>query len=91
MIQKRQIRVGEPEKKERSAAAMQRRNIYRFLAAVYRQEVTPDFLQQIKDPRFWGVLSDLGLDLPGDFFQIPEEEEIDRCSQWVKGANLSSV
>ena len=41
-------------------AASQRSNIYGLLAAVYRQEINSDLLQQIKDPRFMGVLSDLG-------------------------------
>ena len=74
MIPNHQIRQGDSEKEERSALAMQRSNIYGLLAAVFRQEVTSEFLRQIKDPRFLGVFSDLGLDLPGDFFQKPEEE-----------------
>jgi len=59
---------------QKTAAAQSRSDIYGLLAAVYQQEVTPQLLQQIRDPRFVGVLSALGLELEGDFFQKPEEE-----------------
>lgn len=65
------------EKEERTAVARQRSNAYGFLAAVYCQEITSDLLQQIKAPRFLGVLSELGLDLPGDFFQKSKEDLLD--------------
>jgi len=55
---------------DNKTAAGQRSNIYGLLAAVYRQEVTPDLFQQIKDPRFMGVFSDLGSEKMGLFFQI---------------------
>ena len=61
------------EKNERMAVARQRGNIYGLLAAVYRQEITSELLQQIKDPGFLGVCSDLGLELPGEFFERPED------------------
>jgi TorA maturation chaperone TorD len=57
--------------------AEQRSNIYGLLAAVFRQEVTSDLLQQIKDPQFLGVLSDLGVELKSDFFQKPDKELLD--------------
>ncbi len=62
----------EKEKQVKAAAARQRSNVYGLLATVYGQEVTSEFLQQIKDPRFMGVLSDMGLELESDFFQKPE-------------------
>lgn len=62
------------EKTETAALAMQRSDIYGLLAAVYRQEVTSDFLKQIKDPRFLGVLSDLGIRFDDDLLQKPENE-----------------
>ena len=65
------------EKEERTAVARQRSNIYGLLATVYRQEISPDLLQQIKDPRFLGVLSDLGLELSSDFFKKTEGELLD--------------
>jgi len=55
--------MGQTEKAEMIAVARQRSNICGLLAVVYRQEVTPDFLQQIKDPQFLGVLSALGIQL----------------------------
>lgn len=66
--------MGHTEKTEMAAVAGQRSNIYGFLARIYRQEVTPDLLQQIKDPRFLGVLSELGLQLTEDFFQEAEKK-----------------
>jgi len=51
-----------------------RSTIYGFLAAVYRQEVSSDLLQQIQDPQFLGVLSNLGIELSNGFFKKPEKE-----------------
>ncbi len=63
------------EKKDKQAAvARQRSNVYGFLATVFGHEVSSELLQQIKDPQFLGVLSNLGLNLDSDFFQKPEEE-----------------
>jgi TorA maturation chaperone TorD len=44
------------------------------LAAIYRQEVSSDLLQQIKDPRFLGVLTKLGIELNNGLFKKPEKE-----------------
>lgn len=54
--------------------ANHRSSIYGLLAAIYRSEATSDLLVQVKDPRFLGVLANLGLDLNGDFIQKPEDE-----------------
>jgi len=54
--------------------AKNRSNIYGLLASVYRQEVTSDLIQQIKDPQFLGVLSDLGTEGLDTFLQKPENE-----------------
>jgi TorA maturation chaperone TorD len=51
-----------------------RSTIYEFLAAIYRQEVSSDLLQQIKDPRFLGVLTKLGIELNNGFFKKPEKK-----------------
>jgi TorA maturation chaperone TorD len=51
-----------------------RSTIYGFLAAIYRQEVSSDLLQQIKDPRFLGVLTKLGIELNNGFFKKPEKK-----------------
>jgi TorA maturation chaperone TorD len=51
-----------------------RSTIYGFLAAIYRQEVSSDLLQQIKDPRFLGVLTKLGIELNNGLFKKPEKE-----------------
>jgi len=64
-------------KEDKAAVAEQRSNIYALLSAIYREEMTSDLLRQIKDPRFLGVLSGLGIDLSGDFFQKAEEEVLE--------------
>jgi len=52
----------------------QRSNIYNFLAAIYRQELNAEFLQQIKEPRFTDLLSDMGIQFEEDLERKPEEE-----------------
>jgi TorA maturation chaperone TorD len=54
-----------------------RSTIYGFLAAIYRQEVSSDLLQQIKDPQFLGVLTQLGIELNNGFFKKPDKELLD--------------
>ncbi len=51
-----------------------RSNIYGLLAAIYRQEVSSDLLQHIKDPQFLGVLTQLGIELNNGFFKKPEKK-----------------
>lgn len=56
---------------------MQRSQIYGLLAAVFRQEVTPDLLRKIKNPRFIDVLSVLGFEKIDQFLQQPEDDLIE--------------
>jgi TorA maturation chaperone TorD len=67
-------------KEDKATVAGQRSNIYGLLATAYREEMTSGLLRQIKDPRFVGVLSGLGIDMTGDFFQKPEEEVLEDMS-----------
>ena len=67
-------------KTDNATMARQRSDIYGFLAMVYRQEVTSDFLEQIKDPQFLGVLSDLGIQFDDDFLKKPEEELLEELA-----------
>jgi TorA maturation chaperone TorD len=62
------------ETKDHGAEARHRSDIYGLLASVYRQEVTSDLIQQIKDTQFLGVLSDLGTEGLDIFLQKPENE-----------------
>ena len=62
------------EKEERMTVARQRSNIYGLLATVYRQEVTSDFLQQIRDPKFLGALSVLGVEALDELLHKPAAE-----------------
>ncbi len=61
------------EKKNYVELAGQRINVYGFLARVYRSEIVPGFLGQIKSPQIKGALSALGAELGDDFFSRPEE------------------
>lgn len=72
--------MSESDNKEAAAEARRRSHIYGLLASVYRQEVTSDFLKQIKDPQFLGVFSDLGLDLGQDFLQGSEESVLEEMA-----------
>ncbi len=65
------------ELKESAEHAQQRSNVYGFLAAVYRKELSAELLVQIKDSPFREVLSDLGVNLGKEFFSAPEEELIE--------------
>ncbi len=66
--------MAKTEKQNMEEQAQHRSNIYGLLAAIYRREMTSDLLQQIKDPRFLGVLSNLGIELNNGFCQKPEQE-----------------
>lgn len=57
--------------------AQLRSNVYGFLAEVYRKELTPDLLRQIKDSGFKAMLSDLGAHFGEEFFSMPEDELIE--------------
>ncbi len=57
-----------------------RSNIYGFLAAVYRQELTSELLQQMKDHRFREILSTLGMELNNGFFKKPEKELLENLA-----------
>jgi TorA maturation chaperone TorD len=61
------------EKRNMKELAGHRSNIYGLLAAIYRREMTSDLLQQIKDPRFLGVLTKLGIELNNGLFKKPEK------------------
>ncbi|MBU0464464.1 MAG: molecular chaperone TorD family protein [Proteobacteria bacterium] len=59
---------------EKSDVAENRGNVYGLLATVFSQEISSDFLLQIKDPRFLGVLSGLGVEFNGIFFEKPDDD-----------------
>ncbi len=68
------------EKKNFKELAEHRSSIYGFLAAVYRQELTSELLQQMKDRRFQEVLSNLGVKLNNGFFQNSEKELLENLA-----------
>ncbi len=72
--------MNQTKNRENMDVARQRSHIYGLLATFYRQEVTSDFLRQIKDPQFIGVFSDLGLELGQDLFQKPEGSVLEEMS-----------
>ena len=57
-----------------------RSNIYGFLAAVYRQELTSELYQQMKDNEFQEVLSSLGVKLNNGFFQNSQQELLENLA-----------
>jgi TorA maturation chaperone TorD len=65
---------GKQIKTEMAEHALQRSNVYAFLASVYREELSADLLNRIQDPHFMGVLFDLGVSLGEEFFSIPKKE-----------------
>jgi TorA maturation chaperone TorD len=65
------------EKQRRKDMADHRSNIYGLLALIYRREVTPDLLHKVKDPRFLGVFTDLGVEGIKAFLQSSEEKLIE--------------
>jgi len=69
--------MSQTKKRNSAPLANFRSTIYGFLAAIYRQEVSSDLLQQIKDPRFLGVFTQLGIELNNGFFKKPEKELLD--------------
>ena len=60
--------------------AEHRSSIYGFLAAVYRQELTSELLQQMKTHRFQEVLFNLGVKLNNGFFQNSEKELLENLA-----------
>ena len=72
--------MAKTEKLNMQELAGHRSSIYGFLAAVYRQELTSELLQQMKAHRFQEVLSNLGVKLNNGFFQNSEEELLENLA-----------
>ena len=62
---------------EQAESAKFRSDIYGLLATVFRQEPSEDLIRELRDPRFSGVFSDLGVDLGEAFYTTPETELIE--------------
>ncbi|MGR3295289.1 MAG: TorD/DmsD family molecular chaperone, partial [Candidatus Bathyanammoxibius sp.] len=62
------------ETQDRDAEARHRSDIYGLLATVYRQEITSDLLEQIRDPQFLEALSVLEVEGIDDLIQQPAAE-----------------
>jgi len=65
------------QKTEMAGQAAQRSTVYGLLSRVFRKELTPELLRQIKDPQFMGVFYGLGVQLDDEFFSRPEEDLIE--------------
>ena len=57
-----------------------RSNIYGFLAKIYEKEITADFLQHLKDPKFQRSFSELGIQITSDFLGKQEKELLEEFS-----------
>ena len=55
-------------------------SIYGLLALIFAQEVTSDFLKEIRTPHFRGVLSDLKVDLGDSFYDDPADELLEEMA-----------
>ncbi len=69
--------MNKTEELGRKDIADHRSHIYGLLALMYRQEVTPDLLSQVKDPRFLGVFTDLDIEGIEALLQSSEEKLIE--------------
>ncbi len=66
--------AGVDEAKTAARRATERSNLYGFLAAVYREEPTPEFLRHLRDPPFRQALAAAGVALDQNLLSLPEEE-----------------
>ena len=72
--------MAKTEKLNMKDLAGHRSNIYGLLAAIYRREITSDFLKQLKDPSMTGVFSALGIKLNYGFLKKPEHELLENLA-----------
>jgi len=72
--------MAKTEKLNTKDLAGHRSNIYGLLAAIYRREITSDFLKQLKDPSMLGVFSALGIKLNNGFLKKPEHELLENLA-----------
>jgi len=66
--------AGVDEAKTAARRAMERSNLYGFLATVYREEPTPEFLRRLRDPPFLQALAAAGVTLDQNLLSLPGEE-----------------
>ncbi len=68
------------EPKDPAGAAMERSNLYGFLAAIFRREPTAALLRQIRKRHFLESLSAAGVALDRDLFERPEGELLEELA-----------
>jgi TorA maturation chaperone TorD len=68
------------ENKKKIELADQRINVYGFLARIFKEEITAEFLPQLRDPQVLGVLSSFGADLGDDFVQKNENDLVENLA-----------
>ncbi len=68
------------ERSEMISLASQRANVYGLLAMLYRQELTPDLLEEIRSPELLDLLSQWGGELEDDFLGRPEGELLEEMA-----------
>ena len=57
--------------------AMESSNLHGFLAAVFRAEVTPEFLQDLRSAAVVEALADVGVEMTDQFLNGPEAEVVE--------------
>lgn len=70
--------AGEPE--SMAGTALERSNLYGFLAAIYRQEPGPELLSRINEPETRAALANAGVHLAEDFFGRPQEDVLEELT-----------
>jgi len=60
--------------------AMESSNLHGFLAAVFRAEVTPEFLQDLRSAAVVEALADVGVEMTDQFLNGPEDEVVEQLA-----------
>ncbi len=68
----------ENARKEMAENAAARAQVYALLANIFRAEPERAFLDEIRDPRFSGVLAEMNIELGGAFFEAPEDQALEQ-------------
>lgn len=70
----------ETDWKKLADTARSRATIYGLLTAVFREVPTEALIEELRSPRFSGALSEMGMDLGGDFYVAPASTIVDQLT-----------
>jgi len=69
--------IGTAGRKAMARSALERSSVYGLLAGVFRREVTPELLHELRQPALVEALTATGIALDRDFLEGPEEETLE--------------